>query len=72
MAAAQTQTPAPRLIPAKRAARELGVPYETLRAAHFRGELPCVRIGASARHAAWYFDRRDLESWVESRKELSA
>lgn len=50
----------PRLLPAKRAAAELGVPYTTLRDCVFRGELRVVRIGR-----AWYFKRRDLDDLVE-------
>jgi hypothetical protein len=47
------------------------VPYSTLRDAHFRGELAVVKIGSGDRHAAWYFERRDLEKWIESKKELA-
>jgi hypothetical protein len=69
--AAQKTTPqhTSRLIPAKRAAAELGVPYSTLRDAHFRGELAVVRIGKGESHQAWYFERRDIDGWIESRKE---
>jgi hypothetical protein len=68
--ATKNTSPVPtRLIPAKRAAAELGVPYSTLRDAGFRGDLPVVRIGKNDRHSAWYFERRDLDNWIETRKE---
>jgi excisionase family DNA binding protein len=57
-----------RLVPAKRAARELGVPYSTIRDSVHRGELAVIRLGRSVRHAAWYFERRDLDSWIAHRK----
>jgi excisionase family DNA binding protein len=57
-----------RLVAAKRAARELGVPYSTIRDSVHRGELPVVRLGRNERHAAWYFERRDLDRWLEARK----
>ena len=59
----------PRLIPAKRAARDLGIPYSSLRDAHFRGELPVVKIGSGESHQAWYLERRDIDRWIETRKE---
>ena len=60
-----------RLIPAKRAARELGVPYSTLRDAVHRGELAVVRLGRQDRHAAWYIERRDLDARITARKVAS-
>jgi excisionase family DNA binding protein len=56
--------PTSRLVPAKVASRETRIAYTTLRDLVFRGEIPIVKIGR-----AWYFDRRDLESWIASRKE---
>lgn len=44
-------------------AREYGIPYTTLRDAHFRGDLPVVRIGR-----AWFIDRRDMDRFVDSMK----
>lgn len=66
------RTTAPRLIPAKRAAQELGIPYTSIRDSVFRGELPVVRVGRSDRHSAWYFERRDLDTWVATRKGTAA
>lgn len=56
--------PTPRLVPAKQAADELGVPYTTLRTRVFSGDLPVVKVGRS-----WYFKRADLDAWVERRTE---
>jgi len=53
-----------RLISAKLAARELGIPYTSLRDLTFRGEIPVVKIGR-----AWYFERRDLTEGVRIHKE---
>jgi excisionase family DNA binding protein len=53
-----------RLVPAKAASRETGIAYTTLRDLAFRGEIPVVKVGR-----AWYFDRRDLDSWIASHKE---
>lgn len=65
-----SRTASPRLIRAKDAARQLGVPYSSLRDAAFRGELPVVRIGGDkdGRHAAWYLERGDVDRWIETRK----
>lgn len=49
------------------AARELGIPYTSLRDIAFRGEIPVIRIGR-----AWYFDRRDLQQYIERAKERLA
>ena len=54
----------PRLLPAKRAADYLGVPYTSLRDAAFRGELLVVKVGSR-----WYFDVRDLEQYIVAHKE---
>lgn len=59
--------PKARLITAKQAAKELGVPYSTLRDAHFRGELSVVKMGVNDRHGAWYFERAELDRWIESK-----
>ena len=53
-----------RLVSAKAAAREIGLPYTTLRDLAFRGEIPVVKAGR-----AWYFERRDLDSWIASHRE---
>jgi excisionase family DNA binding protein len=53
-----------RLVPAKVAAAETGIPYTSLRDLAFRGEIPVIKVGK-----AWYFDRRDLENWIATRKE---
>jgi excisionase family DNA binding protein len=62
-------TPAPRLIPAKTAAKQLGIPYSSLRDSVHRGELAVVRRGRNERHSAWYFERRDIDRWLETRKQ---
>jgi excisionase family DNA binding protein len=54
---------APRLVTAKRASAELGVPYRTLLDVAHRGELPIVRVCSAV-----YFERRDLDRWVEAQK----
>ena len=53
----------PRLLSAKRASAELGVPYRTLLDVAHRGELPIVRVSTAV-----YFERRDLDQRVASRK----
>ena len=53
-----------RLVPAKVATAETGIPYTSLRDLAFRGEIPVLKVGK-----AWYFDRRDLETWIVTRKE---
>jgi excisionase family DNA binding protein len=57
----------PRLTPAKRAAAHLGIPYTSLRALAFQGELPVVKLGRS-----WYFETSALDQWVERSKERIA
>jgi excisionase family DNA binding protein len=64
MSAKQEAGVPPRLCSAKRAARELGVPYTSLRDLAFRGELPVVKFGSR-----WYFERADLDRLVASHKE---
>ena len=64
----QVSVPQPgRLLPAKGAARELGIPYTSLRDLAFRGQIPVVKIGS-----AWYFDRRDLDRFIQQAKETLA
>ncbi|MDP3719867.1 MAG: helix-turn-helix domain-containing protein [Acidobacteriota bacterium] len=53
-----------RLLPAKGAARDMGIPYTSLRDLVLRGEIPVVKIGT-----AWYFDRRDLDRFIQHAKE---
>lgn len=55
----------PKLIAAKPAARELGLPYTSLREIVFRGEIPVVRVGR-----AWYFRRADLDDWLRKHAEI--
>jgi excisionase family DNA binding protein len=57
-------TSAPRLVAAKAASRQSGIPYGSLRDLAHRGELPVIRVGR-----AWYFDRGDIDRWIETRKE---
>jgi len=64
MAQRNTTPQTPRLEPAKAASQRSGIPYGSLRDLAHRGELPVVRIGR-----AWYFDRRDIDNWIETRKE---
>lgn len=63
----KTPAPPPRLVPAKRAAEELGVPYSSLRDRVFAGELAVVKFGR-----AWYFERAALDRLVESHTERFA
>lgn len=62
---APTHQSSTRLVAAKPAAAEIGLPYSTLRDLAFRGLVPVVKIGR-----AWYFDRRDLERLIERQKEV--
>ena len=55
-----------RLVRAKTAAAETGIPYTSLRDLAFRGEIPVLKVGK-----AWYFERRDLENWIASQERLS-
>ena len=64
---ARQSTPRPQLVRAKPCSEEYGFKYTSLRDLVHRGELPGVRVGR-----AWYFDRRDIENWIESRKERIA
>ena len=65
MATPRTTT-RPQLIGAKSAAGEYGLKYTSLRGIIHRAELPHIRVGR-----AMYLDRRDIEAWIESRKERS-
>lgn len=56
-----------RLLPAKIAAVQSGIPYTTLRDLVFRGEIPVVRLGR-----AWFFDRRDVDRYIDTQKERCA
>ncbi|HXH91336.1 MAG TPA: helix-turn-helix domain-containing protein [Thermoanaerobaculia bacterium] len=60
----KTKKTEPRLISAKAAAQYLGIPYTSLRERVFAGEIPVVKVGRS-----WYFERVDLDRFVESHKE---
>ncbi len=64
MTPATTSPLAPRLESAKVTSRRIGIPYGSLRDLAFRGEIPVVKVGR-----AWYFDRVDIDRWIESRKE---
>jgi excisionase family DNA binding protein len=55
------------LRPAKKAAERRGLPYTTLRDIVLRGEIPVVKVGR-----AWYLEDRDVDRWVERRKETYA
>jgi excisionase family DNA binding protein len=61
-----TPTP-PRLIGAKRVPDEYGIKYTSLRELAHSGEIPFLRVGR-----AMYFELRDIDRWIESRKETSA
>lgn len=54
----------PHLIGAKPCSEEFGIKYGSLRELVHRGELPVIRVGR-----AWYFDRRDVEAWIQTSKE---
>jgi hypothetical protein len=58
-----------KLKPFKPAMEARGVPYSTGRAAHFRGELPVTKIGATERHRAWYVTDEDVDAWLERNTE---
>jgi len=57
-------SPTSRLISARQASIEIGIAYTSLRDAVHRGEVAVVRFGRS-----WFFERRDLDAWITSRKE---
>jgi excisionase family DNA binding protein len=58
-----TRETTPRLIKAKRAALDIGIPYTTLRDVALRGEIALVRVGR-----ALYIERSDVDRWIETRK----
>lgn len=61
-------TPQPaRLIPIKRGAERIGLPYTSVRDMCFKGELHVFRSGRR-----WYLDQRELDQWVEGRLEKLA
>jgi hypothetical protein len=60
-----TARPPARLLPAKVAAAESGLPYTSLRDLAFRGEIPVVRFGSR-----WYFERTDLDALIAKHREL--
>jgi hypothetical protein len=60
----------PRLTPLKAWAKEMGIPYTSVRDAHLRGEIPIVKLGGGDRHRHWYVDRADGERWLMARKEM--
>jgi hypothetical protein len=66
MGSVQTTTPK-ELTPLAKAAKLRGLSSSTVRAAHFRGELAVVKVGANERYAHWYIDLRELDRWIESR-----
>lgn len=45
-------------------AREIGVPYQSLRDCAKRGEFPIVKIGR-----AWKVDRADIDHWIAANKQ---
>ncbi len=53
-----------RLLDLRRAARYLGLSYWTLRGMLHRGELPFIHAGRKI-----LIDVRDLNEWIEARKE---
>lgn len=59
----KTSVPIGRLLSAKDASKETGIPYTTLRDLAFKGEIPVVRLGR-----AWYFDRADLTRLIDGAK----
>ncbi len=57
----------PKLIAAKAAVAETGIPYASLRRAAQQGKIPVVRM-----NRAWYFRRDDLEKLIASHTEKLA
>lgn len=60
-----------RLLTAKQAAREYGLPYTTLRYLAQQGRVPVVRFDES-KFARWFFERADLDRMIASSKDLIA
>jgi excisionase family DNA binding protein len=68
MATKNTSTPQPaRLIGARRVPAEFGIKYTSLRHLAHGGEIPFIRIGRSM-----YFERSDLDRWIERQKASTA
>lgn len=59
--------PTTKLIRARQVTRDFGIPYTSLRDIAHRGELPVIRIGR-----AWYFERADIDHWIQTRKGTAA
>jgi hypothetical protein len=51
----------PTVKPFKKAAQESGFSYDSLRDAHFRGELAIIRF-----NRAWYIEVKELARFVEA------
>jgi hypothetical protein len=62
-----TDPSAPKLERLTRIAKRIGVPYTSLRDAHFRGQLAIVRIGR-----AWYVCPGEVDAWIAMRTEKRA
>jgi hypothetical protein len=58
----------PRYTLLKRKAEADGIPYSSSRDAHFRGELPVLKIGKNERYQRWYVANSDWENWLAARK----
>jgi hypothetical protein len=56
-----------RLVSAKKASEETGIPYTSLRDAAHRGLIPVTRV-----NRAWYFARADLDAFIRSRTDRLA
>ena len=54
----------PRLIKPKQVSKTANIPYTSIRAAAFRGELAVCRIGR-----AWFLYYDEVQRWIESRTE---
>ena len=67
MARTNQPTVLPTVRPLRKAAAEVGIPYTSLRDAHFRGDLAIVRIGR-----AWYVELAELARFIERNTERMA
>jgi hypothetical protein len=63
-----TDSASPRFTLLKRRAEAEGIPYSSVRDAHFRNELPVLKIGRNERYQRWYVAQTDWEKWIESRR----
>ncbi len=63
---AQSEIIGQRLMKAKQAARYLAVSEWKLRKLVQAGEIPCI-VGDGT--SPWLFDRQDLDSWIDRRKQ---